>query len=157
MVACNNCWQVYSTVAWRCTKAQAHMTRLPSCTFASTNDVDTLAWQCAGAQADLAFFPFGTIAHALTEDDALSWLRDASACLAPGGLVVLQMEHPGGIFDGALFEVRLLTQLCTPPRCHCCGCMLMKGLHRGQFSARWCSMSVKQCQDHACLRALNLL
>ena len=69
---------------------------------------DALAWQCAGAQAQLAFFPFGTIAHAVSEDDPLAWLRDASACLAPGGLIVVQMEHPGGIFDGALFEVSAL-------------------------------------------------
>ncbi len=101
--------------------------------------------QCAGAQAHLAFFPFGTIAHALTEDDALAWLRDASACLAPGGLIVLQMEHPGGIFDGAMFEVRLLAQLQMPLPCSLCGCMLLRGLHREYPSVRCCNMSMNCC------------
>ena len=61
--------------------------------------------QCAGPQAHVAYFLFGTLCHALTNEDALAWLRDAAASVAPGGLIVAELEHPGDIFDGTLIEV----------------------------------------------------
>ncbi|CAK0782248.1 hypothetical protein CVIRNUC_005604 [Coccomyxa viridis] len=57
-----------------------------------------------GPQAHVAYFLFGTLCHALTNEDALAWLRDAAACVAPGGLIVAELEHPGDIFDGTLIE-----------------------------------------------------
>ena len=38
---------------------------------------------------------------------------------------MLQMEHPGGIFDGAMFEVGLFSKLHMPQLCRCCCCMLL--------------------------------
>ena len=61
--------------------------------------------QCTGPQAHVAYFLFGTLCHALTDEDALMWLRDAAANVAPGGLIVAELEHPGDIFDGTLTEV----------------------------------------------------
>ncbi len=63
--------------------------------------------QSTGPQAHVAYFLFGTLCHALTNEDALAWLRDAAACVAPGGLIVAELEHPGDIFDGTLIEVDL--------------------------------------------------
>lgn len=149
MIALPGSGEQLLTSAWHnslaLTQAQAHITWTPLAQSHVHMHSNKLAWQCAGAQAHLAFFPFGTIAHALTEDDALAWLRDASACLAPGGLIVLQMEHPGGIFDGAMFEVRLLAQLQMPLPCSLCGCMLLRGLHREYPSVRCCNMSMNCC------------
>ena len=58
--------------------------------------------------ADLALLPLGTLAHALTNDDALRWLEAAGNALRLGGLLVLELAHPADVFDGALVEVRLL-------------------------------------------------
>ncbi len=58
------------------------------------------------APADLALLPLGTLAHALTNDDALRWLEAAGNALRPGGLLVLELAHPADVFDGALVEVR---------------------------------------------------
>lgn len=57
---------------------------------------------------DLALLPLGTLAHALTNDDALRWLEAAGNALRPGGLLVLELAHPADVFDGALVEVLLL-------------------------------------------------
>ncbi|KAK9901276.1 hypothetical protein WJX75_003778 [Coccomyxa subellipsoidea] len=54
--------------------------------------------------ADLALLPLGTLAHALTNDDALRWLAAAGNALRPGGLLVLELPHPADVFDGALVE-----------------------------------------------------
>jgi hypothetical protein len=56
-------------------------------------------------RADLALLPLGTLAHALTNDDALRWLAAAGNALRPGGLLVLELPHPADVFDGALVEV----------------------------------------------------
>ncbi|CAL8471064.1 g10606 [Coccomyxa elongata] len=56
------------------------------------------------APADLALLPLGTLAHALTNDDALRWLEAAGNALRPGGLLVLELAHPADVFDGALVE-----------------------------------------------------
>lgn len=78
----------------------------------------TLRVQRAGSQVHLAFFPFGTLSHALTNDDALAWLRDTAACLVPGGLVVFELEHPGSIFNGVLTEVRPVQDNSSSSRCN---------------------------------------
>lgn len=76
--------------------------------------------------ADLALLPLGTLAHALTNDDALRWLEAAGNALRPGGLLVLELAHPADVFDGALVEVLsypvgsliLRSPFALPGECH---------------------------------------
>lgn len=53
---------------------------------------------------DVAAILLGTAAHLITDDDAIACLRGAAAAVAPGGIVVLELEHPFDIFDGSLLR-----------------------------------------------------
>jgi len=55
--------------------------------------------------ADVALLPLGTLAHALTNDDAISWLAAVQNALSPGAILVLELAHPADVFDGAFVEV----------------------------------------------------
>ena len=46
----------------------------------------------------------GTAAHLTAPEDAEACLRGAADCLAPGGIVVLELEHPYDLFDGQLMD-----------------------------------------------------
>lgn len=67
---------------------------------------DSVLLQMGSLYADVALLPLGTLAHALTNDDALSWLIAARNALLPGGILVLELAHPADVFDGAFIEVK---------------------------------------------------
>ena len=60
---------------------------------------------CCSQAFDLALLPLGTLSHALTNADACAWLRAARGCLREGGLLCIELAHPGDAFDGTLVEV----------------------------------------------------
>ena len=70
-------------------------------------DVDALR---AAADApdgfDAACILLGTAAHLVETDDAVSCLRGVAAALRPGGVVILELEHPFDIFDGQLMDAQ---------------------------------------------------
>ena len=51
---------------------------------------------------DVACILLGTAAHLTDTDTAVGCLRGAATALAPGGIVVLELEHPYDLFDGTL-------------------------------------------------------
>lgn len=53
-------------------------------------------------QFDMATCLLGTLSHALSNAAAASTLRRAAAHLRPGGVFVLELAHPGDLFDGTL-------------------------------------------------------
>jgi len=53
---------------------------------------------------DVACLLLGTAAHLLETDDAISCLQGAAAALAPGGIMVLELEHPFDLFEGTLLD-----------------------------------------------------
>ena len=70
-------------------------------------DVDALR---AAADApdgfDAACILLGTAAHLVDTDDAVACLRGAADALRPGGVVILELEHPFDIFDGQLMDAQ---------------------------------------------------
>lgn len=50
----------------------------------------------------MAFLPLGTLAHALTNEDAAATLRSCRNALRPGGLLVVELPHPEDIFNGQM-------------------------------------------------------
>lgn len=62
--------------------------------------------------ADLALLPLNTVAHALTNDDALRWLAAAGNALRPEGLLVMELPPLDDVFNGNLLQV------CHTSRCH---------------------------------------
>lgn len=50
----------------------------------------------------MAFLPLGTLAHALTNEDAVATLRSCRNALRPGGLLVVELPHPEDIFNGQM-------------------------------------------------------
>jgi hypothetical protein len=46
----------------------------------------------------------GTAAHLTDTDAAVGCLAGAAAALAPGGIVVLELEHPYDLFEGTLMN-----------------------------------------------------
>ena len=53
---------------------------------------------------DVVTVLLGTAAHLTAPEDAEACLRGAADCLAPGGIVVLELEHPYDLFDGQLMD-----------------------------------------------------
>jgi SAM-dependent methyltransferase len=53
---------------------------------------------------DVVTVLLGTAAHLTAPEDAEACLRGAAECLAPGGIVVLELEHPYDLFDGQLMD-----------------------------------------------------
>jgi hypothetical protein len=47
----------------------------------------------------------GTAAHLVETDDAIACLAGAAEALRPGGIVVLELEHPFDLFGGDLMEM----------------------------------------------------
>ena len=68
----------------------------------SNDDDDDEANTFAGF--DVVTVLLGTAAHLTTLEDAEACLRGAAECLAPGGIVVLELEHPYDVFDGQLMD-----------------------------------------------------
>lgn len=64
----------------------------------------------------MALLALGTFCHGLTNDDALAWLAAAWNLLRPGGLLILELAHPGDIFDMTLKEVCMRT-FCPISQC----------------------------------------
>ncbi|EIE20345.1 hypothetical protein COCSUDRAFT_83545 [Coccomyxa subellipsoidea C-169] len=54
--------------------------------------------------ADLALLPLNTVAHALTNDDALRWLAAAGNALRPEGLLVMELPPLDDVFNGNLLQ-----------------------------------------------------
>jgi predicted SAM-dependent methyltransferase len=53
-------------------------------------------------QVDLAACLLGTFQHMLTQEDAKRALQRIHAALKPGGIFVLEMNHPSLLFDGSI-------------------------------------------------------
>jgi len=53
---------------------------------------------------DCAVMLLGTVAHLLTYDDAMSCMTSVRKHLKPGGLFVVELEHPWDLFSGDLSE-----------------------------------------------------
>ncbi|KAG2446869.1 hypothetical protein HYH02_008026 [Chlamydomonas schloesseri] len=51
---------------------------------------------------DMVMCLLGTFSHLLDTDQAISAFRSAAAHLRPGGILLLEMAHPGDLFDGTL-------------------------------------------------------
>jgi hypothetical protein len=68
----------------------------------SNDDNDDEANTFAGF--DVVTVLLGTAAHLTALEDAEACLRGAAECLAPGGIVVLELEHPYDVFDGQLMD-----------------------------------------------------
>ena len=58
----------------------------------------------AGLGFDVACVLLGTAAHLLETDEVLACLAGMRACLAPGGVAVLELEHPFDLFEGTLMD-----------------------------------------------------
>ena len=55
-----------------------------------------------GGRLDMAMCLLGTFAHMATNDAAVGCFRAAARHLRPGGLLLLELLHPGDLFDGSL-------------------------------------------------------
>lgn len=53
---------------------------------------------------DVACILLGTAAHLTDTDAAVGCLKGAAAALSPGGIVVLELEHPFDLFEGTLMN-----------------------------------------------------
>jgi SAM-dependent methyltransferase len=67
---------------------------------------------------DLATCLLGTLSHALTNAAAAATLRRVAAHLRPGGLFVLELAHPGDLFDGTLLLGEGQPEMWEVPRRH---------------------------------------
>ena len=57
----------------------------------------------------MALMPLGTLSHALTNEEAARWIEQAVGALRHGGLLCIELAHPGELFDGTLLEVTLFS------------------------------------------------
>ncbi|PNH08460.1 dTDP-3-amino-3,4,6-trideoxy-alpha-D-glucopyranose [Tetrabaena socialis] len=64
--------------------------------------VELLQGDMAAFDLPYKSFDLGTFSHMLDTQHAISCFRAAAAHLRPGGLLVLEMAHPGDLFDGTL-------------------------------------------------------
>ena len=55
---------------------------------------------------DVACVLLGTAAHLTDTDDAIGCLRGINHALAPGGIAVLELEHPYDLFEAWTLKVR---------------------------------------------------
>ena len=55
---------------------------------------------------DVACVLLGTAAHLTDTDDAIGCLRGINHALAPGGIAVLELEHPYDLFEGQLMDAQ---------------------------------------------------
>lgn len=53
---------------------------------------------------DLAACLLGTFQHLHTLDDGLRAMQRTHAALKPGGLFIVELEHPAHLFDGAMLS-----------------------------------------------------
>ena len=52
----------------------------------------------------MVFMLLGTFSHLLDTESALQCLRSVHQALKPGGLLVLELDHPSEAFDGSLMQ-----------------------------------------------------
>jgi len=55
---------------------------------------------------DVACVLLGTAAHLTDTDDAIGCLRGINHALAPGGIALLELEHPYDLFEGQLMDAQ---------------------------------------------------
>ena len=55
---------------------------------------------------DVACVLLGTAAHLTDTDDAIGCLRGINHALAPGGIAILELEHPYDLFEGQLMDAQ---------------------------------------------------
>ena len=55
---------------------------------------------------DVACVLLGTAAHLTDTDDAIGCLRGINHALAPGGIAVLELEHPYDLFEGQFMDAQ---------------------------------------------------
>jgi hypothetical protein len=98
---------------------------------------DHVAVRQDGQQVDLAVCLLGAFQHMLTSNDALRALRQANIALKPGGLFMLEMNHPMLLFDGSVVSSADTwtadnqdAQVCTLPAA--CSCLVHGAQHAGQ-------------------------
>ena len=58
---------------------------------------------------DVACVLLGTAAHLTDTDDAIGCLRGINHALAPGGIALLELEHPYDLFEGQLMDAQGVT------------------------------------------------
>ena len=105
------CEESVAVVAGDMTRLDARALKRTAQTLVPTRDdvSDTLTDDRSNDDSPFAGFDvvtvlLGTAAHLTAPEDAEACLRGAAECLAPGGIVVLELEHPYDLFDGQLMD-----------------------------------------------------
>ena len=98
-----------AVVAGDMTRLDARALKQTAQTLVPTRRVSDTADDRSNDDSPLAGFDvvtvlLGTAAHLTAPEDAEACLRGAAECLAPGGIVVLELEHPYDLFDGQLMD-----------------------------------------------------
>jgi SAM-dependent methyltransferase len=103
------CEESVAVVAGDMTRLDARALKQTAQTLVPTRRVPDTADDRSNDDSPLAGFDvvtvlLGTAAHLTAPEDAEACLRGAAECLAPGGIVVLELEHPYDLFDGQLMD-----------------------------------------------------
>jgi len=103
------CEESVAVVAGDMTRLDARALKQTAQTLVPTRRVSDTADDRSNDDSPLAGFDvvtvlLGTAAHLTAPEDAEACLRGAAECLAPGGIVVLELEHPYDLFDGQLMD-----------------------------------------------------
>ena len=103
------CEESVAVVAGDMTRLDARALKRTAQTLVPTRRVSDTADDRSNDDSPLAGFDvvtvlLGTAAHLTAPEDAEACLRGAAECLAPGGIVVLELEHPYDLFDGQLMD-----------------------------------------------------
>ena len=103
------CEESVAVVAGDMTRLDARALKQTAQTLVPTRRVSDTADDRSNDDSPLAGFDvvtvlLGTAAHLTAPEDAEACLRGAAECLAPGGIVVLELEHPYDVFDGQLMD-----------------------------------------------------
>ena len=103
------CEESVAVVAGDMTRLDARALKQTAQTLVPTRRVSDTADDRSNDDSPLAGFDvvtvlLGTAAHLTALEDAEACLRGAAECLAPGGIVVLELEHPYDLFDGQLMD-----------------------------------------------------
>ena len=87
---------------------EGDMTRLDAkaCVERATEMAPKDAKPAVARGFDVACVLLGTAAHLVNTEDALACLRGIHDALAPGGVAVLELEHPYDLFEGQLMDAQ---------------------------------------------------